>query len=78
VRGTDANELVADIHDRMPVFLAPGDYSRWLGDEPDPRELMRSFPASLIVCGQSRRGSTTPTCLSFELGDFFGIASNLS
>src|SRR5262245_13950117 len=22
---TDANELVADIHDRMPVILAPGD-----------------------------------------------------
>ena len=22
---TDANELVADIHDRMPLILAPGD-----------------------------------------------------
>ena len=29
---TDANELVADIHDRMPVILAPDDYQRWLGD----------------------------------------------
>lgn len=27
---TDANELVADIHDRMPVILAPGDHVRWL------------------------------------------------
>ena len=27
---TDANELVADIHDRMPVILAPIDYARWL------------------------------------------------
>ena len=34
---TDANEMVADIHDRMPVILAPGDYARWLSDEPDPR-----------------------------------------
>ena len=42
---TDANELVADIHDRMPLILAPGDYARWLSDEPDPRELMRPFPA---------------------------------
>ena len=25
---TDANELVADIHDRMPAILAPGDYTR--------------------------------------------------
>jgi putative SOS response-associated peptidase YedK len=43
---TDANELVADIHDRMPLILAPGDYARWLSEEPDPRELMRPFPAS--------------------------------
>ena len=42
---TDANELVAQIHNRMPLVLAPGDYARWLGDEPDPRELMRPFPA---------------------------------
>jgi putative SOS response-associated peptidase YedK len=28
---TDANELVAEIHDRMPVILAPEDYDRWLG-----------------------------------------------
>jgi putative SOS response-associated peptidase YedK len=42
---TDANELVADIHDRMPVILAPRDYARWLGAEPDPRDLMRPFPA---------------------------------
>jgi putative SOS response-associated peptidase YedK len=45
---TDANELVADIHDRMPVILAPGDYARWLGEEPDPRDLMRPFPAGLM------------------------------
>ena len=25
---TDANELVAGIHDRMPAILAPGDYTR--------------------------------------------------
>jgi putative SOS response-associated peptidase YedK len=42
---TDANELVADIHDRMPVILALGDYARWLGEEPDPRDVMRPFPA---------------------------------
>jgi putative SOS response-associated peptidase YedK len=43
---TNANALVADIHDRMPVILAPSDYSRWLGDEPDLRELLRPFPAA--------------------------------
>jgi putative SOS response-associated peptidase YedK len=45
---TDANELVADIHDRMPVILAPNDYARWLSEEPDPRDLMRTFPAELM------------------------------
>jgi putative SOS response-associated peptidase YedK len=28
---TDGNELVAEIHDRMPLILASGDYARWLG-----------------------------------------------
>jgi putative SOS response-associated peptidase YedK len=42
---TDANELLAEIHDRMPLILASGDYTRWLSDEPNPRDLMRPFPA---------------------------------
>jgi putative SOS response-associated peptidase YedK len=44
----DANELVAEIHDRMPAILAPEGYTRWLSDEPDPRDLMRIFPAGLM------------------------------
>jgi len=42
---TPANELVAEIHDRMPLVLAPADYVFWLSDEPDPRDLMRPFSA---------------------------------
>ena len=45
---TDANELVADIHDRMPVILRPEDYDRWLGIEPDPRDRLRPFPAEAL------------------------------
>jgi putative SOS response-associated peptidase YedK len=45
---TDANTLVADIHDRMPVILAPSDYARWLGDEPDPHDLIRPFPSEAM------------------------------
>ena len=41
---TDANELVIEIHDRMPLILAPTDYARWLSEEPDPGDLMRLFP----------------------------------
>jgi len=42
---TNANALVAETHDRMPAILAPEDYARWLSEEPDPRNLMRPFPA---------------------------------
>ena len=42
---TDANELVGEIHDRIPLILAPKDYLRWLGEEPDPRDLMKPFPS---------------------------------
>jgi len=40
--------LPFDIHDRMPVILAPRDYPRWLSEEPDPRDLMRPFKADLM------------------------------
>jgi len=42
---TDANEMVAEIHDRMPLIIALRDYERWLSDEPDPHDLMRVFQA---------------------------------
>jgi putative SOS response-associated peptidase YedK len=45
---TEANALVVDIHDRMPVILSPKDYDRWLGLEPDPRDLLRPFPAEVM------------------------------
>ena len=35
-----------DVHDRMPLILVPGDYARWLSEEPDPRDLMCPFPAA--------------------------------
>jgi putative SOS response-associated peptidase YedK len=46
---TNANELVAQIHDRMPAILRPEDYDRWLSDEPDPRELLKTFPAEPMM-----------------------------
>jgi hypothetical protein len=32
----------------MPVILAPRDCVRWLSEGPDPRDLMRPFPAELM------------------------------
>ena len=39
---------MAEIHDRMPAILAPEAYTQWLSDEPEPRDLMRPFPAGLM------------------------------
>ena len=40
------NDMIATIHDRMPVILHPEDYKRWLSDlEPDPHDLLKPFPS---------------------------------
>lgn len=39
---TGPNEVMAPIHDRMPVILRPGDFDTWLDPaNHDPRELLR-------------------------------------
>lgn len=41
-----ANDIVGEIHDRMPVIIAPKDYDRWLSTaEPDPHDLLRPYPS---------------------------------
>ncbi|MBV8769997.1 MAG: SOS response-associated peptidase family protein, partial [Hyphomicrobiales bacterium] len=41
-----ANDLVAEIHHRMPVIIAPENYDRWLSPlEPDPRDLLAPYPS---------------------------------
>jgi putative SOS response-associated peptidase YedK len=42
------NELVAQIHNRMPAILRTEDYDRWLGDEADPNDVLKPFPAELL------------------------------
>ncbi len=50
---TQANPLVAQVHDRMPVILAPEDYDRWLTPgEAAPevlQPLLRPFPADAMT-----------------------------
>lgn len=57
---TTPNELLAEIHDRMPVILTAEAYDQWLRETADPRELqallapypagaMKSFPVSTRV-----------------------------
>jgi putative SOS response-associated peptidase YedK len=40
-----SNELVGQIHNRMPAILKPGSYDRWLGLEPDPHDLLITYPS---------------------------------
>jgi putative SOS response-associated peptidase YedK len=58
---TEPNELMANIHDRMPVILSPDDYNLWLDPEfqvkekllsllkPYPADEMTAYPVSTLV-----------------------------
>lgn len=48
---TEANELAAEVHDRMPVILHPKDYDRWLerGEAHQPPvDLLRPYEAEAM------------------------------
>ena len=69
---TEANELVGDIHNRMPVILGPEDYSLWLDPDfkerealtsllrPYPNDAMEAYPVSRRVNSPS---NNTPDCI---------------
>jgi putative SOS response-associated peptidase YedK len=40
---TEANEVLKEVHDRMPVILHPEDYELWLDDDVRKRELIRGL-----------------------------------
>lgn len=47
---TTANDLLNQIHDRMPVIIPPESYDHWLGTlDPDPRGLLAPFPSSHMI-----------------------------
>lgn len=50
---TSANELLADLHDRMPVVVAEPDYARWLDSSDDATDLLASYPAEKMHVEQS-------------------------
>ena len=33
----------------MPVIVAPSEWARWIGDEPDPRDLLKPYPSELMT-----------------------------
>ena len=47
---TQANTLLAPLHDRMPLIIAPDDYARWLDlAEDDVSDLLRPFPGEAMA-----------------------------
>ena len=44
-----SNDLVGQIHDRMPAILEPKSYERWLGPETDPHDLLMTYPSEPMV-----------------------------
>ena len=62
----DANPLVAGLHDRMPLIVAPEAYDAWLRAESAelppavPAQVMRSYPVSPPV---SNAKNDVPACL---------------
>lgn len=69
---TSANELMATIHDRMPVILSPNDYATWLNPderdaakltylfEPIPADDFVAYPVNPIVNNARNEG---PQCM---------------
>jgi putative SOS response-associated peptidase YedK len=40
---TDANSVLAPIHDRMPVIVSAPDYARWLDSRAESKQLLQPF-----------------------------------
>lgn len=68
---TQPNELIAPIHNRMPVIVAPDDYSMWLDPGPQPEdglhllrpydpELMEAYPVTTAV---NNPRNDSPSCI---------------
>jgi putative SOS response-associated peptidase YedK len=43
------NELMAQLHDRMPVIIGAPDYDAWLSSDPPPLDLLRPYPAEAMT-----------------------------
>jgi putative SOS response-associated peptidase YedK len=53
---THANRLVAEVHDRMPVIIAPADYQRWLtAPAAIAKKLLVPYTAGMTVVPISSR-----------------------
>jgi putative SOS response-associated peptidase YedK len=62
---TGPNELMAGIHDRMPVILSPADYDCWLDPEFQDKDkllsLLRPYPADEMMANPVSKLVNSPT-----------------
>jgi putative SOS response-associated peptidase YedK len=56
---TEPIEIVAPLHDRMPLILEPSDYDHWLDPEHDPTSLIEPYSSKEVVTCRSAHGSTS-------------------
>ena len=53
---TRANKLVSEVHDRMPVIVAPADYQRWLtASEATAKRLLVPYTGAMTIAPVSDR-----------------------
>lgn len=57
---TDANEVVARLHDRMPVILEPDEEDRWLAGD-DAAAILDPYPAAKTATTEVGRSVNDPT-----------------
>jgi putative SOS response-associated peptidase YedK len=55
-----SNELVGQIHNRMPAILEPSGYERWLSLETDPRDLLITYPSEPMTMWPISRRVNAP------------------
>jgi putative SOS response-associated peptidase YedK len=56
---TQANKLVGEVHDRMPVIIAPRDYQRWLTAPANTaRRLLLPYTSGMTIAPVSDRVSS--------------------
>ena len=55
-----ANKLLNQIHHRMPAILEPNTYARWLGPDPDPHDLLISYPSERMKMWPISRRVNSP------------------
>ena len=56
-----ANELLDQIHHRMPAILEANSYDWWLGPDPDPQDLLITYPSEPMTMWPISRRVNSPT-----------------